>query len=68
MSYQNQRGGIPTYEKETQIKAKMLYDFLDQSGGYYVNKTDPKFRSKNNCNFRIPKNRELEAKLIAEAE
>lgn len=68
VSYMNQRGGIPVYQRETEIKAKMLYDTLDASGGYYVNKTDKAFRSLNNVNFRIPKNRDLEKKLMTEAE
>lgn len=46
----------------------MLYDLLDKSGGYYVNRTDPTFRSRINVNFRIEGNRSLEKKLIAEAE
>ena len=45
----------------------MLYNLLDKSNGYYVNKTDKKFRSRMNINFRIEGNRQLEAKLIEEA-
>lgn len=50
-----------------EVKSKMLYNLLDKSNGYYVNKTDKKFRSRMNINFRIEGNRQLEAKLIQEA-
>ena len=46
----------------------MLYDLIDGSGGYYVNRTQKKFRSRINVNFRIAKNMKLEDKLISEAE
>lgn len=50
-----------------EAKSKMVYDLLDRSNGYYVNRTDKKFRSRMNINFRIEGKRELEAKLISEA-
>lgn len=50
-----------------EVKSKMLYNLLDKSNGYYVNKTDKKFRSRMNINFRIEGNRQLETKLIQEA-
>lgn len=50
-----------------EVKSKMVYNLLDKSNGYYVNKTDKKFRSRMNINFRIEGNRQLEAKLIQEA-
>ena len=50
-----------------EVKSKMLYNLLDKSNGYYVNRTDKKFRSRMNINFRIEGNRQLEAKLIEEA-
>jgi phosphoserine aminotransferase len=67
-SYMNQMGGLRKYDRDAEIKSKMLYEVIDQSGGYYVNKTDPKYRSRINVNFRIEKNVKLEEKLIADAE
>ena len=49
------------------VKSRMLYDLLDASGGYYVNRTEVKFRSRMNVNFRIEGDRQLESKLIEEA-
>lgn len=64
VSYMNQMGGIEYYERMAEVKSKMLYDLLDKSDGYYVNRTDHKFRSKMNVNFRIEGDRSLEKKLI----
>ena len=49
------------------VKSAMLYNLLDKSEGYYVNRTQKKFRSRMNVNFRIEGNRKLEDKFIAEA-
>lgn len=45
------------------IKSRMLYDLIDRSKGYYVNRTEHKFRSRMNVNFRIEGDRTLEKKL-----
>ena len=67
VSYCNQKGGLKFYDEEANIKSSMLYSLLDNSNGYFVNRTDKKFRSRINVNFRIEGNRALEAKLIKEA-
>lgn len=42
----------------------MLFDVIDGSNGYYVNKTDKRFRSRMNIIMRIAgNNSELEKKL-----
>jgi len=42
----------------------MLFDVIDGSKGYYVNKTDKRFRSRMNVIMRIAgSNAELEKKL-----
>lgn len=48
-------------------KSRMLYDLIDKSDGYYVNKTDTNFRSRVNIVLRIDKDHTLEKKIIAEA-
>lgn len=45
ISYMNQKGGLDYYKRMAEFKSRMLYDALDKSGGYYVNKTDKNFRS-----------------------
>lgn len=56
-SYMNQIGGIEYYDRMAEAKSRMVYDLLDKSNGYYVNRTDKKFRSRMNINFRIEGNR-----------
>lgn len=67
ISYQNQVGGIDYYNRMADVKSQMLYNLLDKSGGYYVNRTDKNFRSRMNVNFRIEGDLSLEDKLIKEA-
>lgn len=67
-SYMNQKGGIPFYNREAEIKSGMLYSLIDNSNGYYVNRVNKSMRSRINCIFKIEGNRQLEPKLIAEAE
>ena len=67
-SYMNQAGGLSLYDREADIKSGMLYKLIDNSNGYYVNYTEKAYRSRMNCNFRIPHNLALEAKFIKEAE
>ena len=45
----------------------MLYELLDNSNGYYINRTEKRFRSRMNVNFRIEGDKSLEAKLVEEA-
>lgn len=65
-SYMNQRGGLSHYENIANIKSKMLYNLIDNSGGFYVNNTDKAYRSRINIIFRIPNNLALEDELIKE--
>ena len=59
-------GGISGMEKINNEKAAMLYDAIDNSGGFYTNTIAPEDRSKMNIvmNMATP---ELEAELIKEA-
>lgn len=65
--YMNQRGGVEHYDRMADAKSRMLYDLIDKSDGYYVNKTDTNFRSRVNIVLRIDKDHTLEKKIIAEA-
>lgn len=67
-SYQNQMGGLSYYDMLCDQRSQMLYSLLDNSNGYYVNRTDKRYRSRVNVNFRIELDRKLEDKFIKEAE
>ena len=62
------RGGIEAMDKLNQEKAKILYDAIDNSDGFYVGHARKDSRSLMNVSFNIlDKNADLEAKLIKEA-
>eukprot|EP00351_Strombidinopsis_sp_SopsisLIS2011_P000854 CAMPEP_0116876106 /NCGR_PEP_ID=MMETSP0463-20121206/8135_1 /TAXON_ID=181622 /ORGANISM="Strombidinopsis sp, Strain SopsisLIS2011" /LENGTH=109 /DNA_ID=CAMNT_0004522553 /DNA_START=793 /DNA_END=1122 /DNA_ORIENTATION=+ len=48
-------------------KTQALYDYIDNSNGYYISKVNPKYRSRLNVPFRIMNDKNLEAKFIKEA-
>jgi len=58
-------GGLIEMEKINKEKAKILYDFIDNSG-FYRGTADPDSRSLMNVTFRLP-NEDLEKKFVDEA-
>nr|MBO4518058.1 3-phosphoserine/phosphohydroxythreonine transaminase [Clostridia bacterium] len=58
-------GGVPAMQKINEEKAKMLYDFIDNSS-FYTNSVNKKDRSLMNVPFVAP-TEELNAKFVAEA-
>jgi phosphoserine aminotransferase len=59
-------GGIPEIEKRNRKKAKILYDLIDKSNGFYKGHAVPDSRSLMNVTFNLP-TPELEEKCIKEA-
>ena len=59
-------GGLPEMARRNSIKAKILYDVIDESDGFYRGHADKDSRSFMNVTFRLP-NEELEKKFVAEA-
>jgi phosphoserine aminotransferase len=45
----------------------MLYDYIDNSEGYYSNPVELKYRSRTNIPFRVKKDDKLETKFLSEA-
>src|SRR6202522_3601500 len=61
-------GGVAAIEKRNEAKARLLYDAIDSSGGYYGGPIEKDSRSKMNVTFRVAGgNEELEKKFAAEA-
>lgn len=60
-------GGIEAMKKTNDAKAKILYDAIDNSDGFYVNPIAPADRSNMNVPFTIPMSQELEAVFVKEA-
>ncbi len=59
-------GGIPAIEKKNRDKAKLLYDLIDGSGGFYKGHARKDSRSLMNVTFNL-RTKELEDKCAAEA-
>lgn len=60
-------GGLEKMHELNRKKAGLLYDAIDQSGGFYRGHADKSCRSLMNVTFRLP-SEELEKKFAAEAE
>jgi phosphoserine aminotransferase len=50
----NDIGGLAKMEAQNRAKAKLLYDVLDSSGGFYKGHSQPEWRSMMNVSFRLP--------------
>ncbi|NBW87335.1 MAG: 3-phosphoserine/phosphohydroxythreonine transaminase, partial [Planctomycetia bacterium] len=59
-------GGLSGMARHNAAKAKVLYDVLDQSGGFYAGHARPDCRSDMNVTFRLP-DESLEKKFVAGA-
>ena len=69
MKWLDEQGGIEAIEKKNQEKAKLLYDAIDNSNGFYIGHARKDSRSLMNVSFNIKdKDGNLEAKLLAESE
>lgn len=60
------KGGLTGIARANEAKAKILYDAIDSSDGYFSGHADIAARSLMNVTFRLP-NAELEKKFVAEA-
>lgn len=61
------KGGIVAMQRENEAKAKLLYDALDRSDGFYRPHAEREARSLMNVTFCLP-SEELEEKFCVEAE
>lgn len=59
-------GGIEAISKRNEEKAKLIYDAIDESNGFYIGHAEKESRSLMNITFRV-KDEELEKKFLAEA-
>ena len=60
------QGGLPEMAKRNERKAKVIYDAIDNSNGFYRGHADKDSRSFMNVTFRLP-SEDLEKKFVAEA-
>jgi len=62
------KNGLQYYKEMAHKKSSLLYDYIDNSDGYYSNPVDKPYRSRMNIPFRVKCNEELENKFLKEAE
>ncbi|BDH62964.1 phosphoserine aminotransferase [Lysinibacillus sp. PLM2] len=60
------QGGLEAVQKRNEEKAKLIYDAIDNSNGFYKGHATPESRSLMNITFRVA-DEELEKKFLAEA-
>jgi len=66
LNYTKEIGGIAEIAKRNEEKAKLIYDAIDASNGFYLGHAEPGSRSLMNITFRV-KDEALEKKFLAEA-
>jgi phosphoserine aminotransferase len=62
----NNVGGLEAMQTRNEEKARLLYDELDRSEGFYAGHAQPRYRSLMNVTFRLPSD-ELTNQFVAEA-
>lgn len=67
LAWLDSQGGVVEIERRNREKARLVYEAIDASGGFYTCPVEPKSRSIMNVVFRLP-NADLEAKFLASAE
>ena len=65
LDYWKGEGGVTEVEKRNRAKAKLLYDVIDSSGGFFNGHAREDSRSLMNVTFRLP-SEELEKKVVEE--
>jgi phosphoserine aminotransferase len=60
-------GGLENMARINREKARLLYETIDQSGGFYRGHAHPEHRSMMNVTFRLP-NEALEKQFLQEAQ
>lgn len=66
LEYMKEKGGVPNFERINREKAKLLYDAIDASGGFYKGHAEVGSRSLMNVTFRLP-TEDMEKQIVDEA-
>jgi phosphoserine aminotransferase len=68
LAHMNKMGGLPHYTELAAKRSSTLYNFIDNSDGYYTNPVAVSDRSRMNIPFRVKCDPKLEDKFLAEAQ
>ena len=66
LEYMKEKGGVPNFERINREKAKLLYDAIDASGGFYKGHAEVGSRSLMNVTFKLP-TEDMEKQIVDEA-
>jgi phosphoserine aminotransferase len=66
LKWLQRQGGVAGIERVNVEKARLLYDAIDGSGGFYVNRVQPRHRSRMNVPFSL-RDAKLDAAFLSEA-
>lgn len=66
LKWVEEKGGVEEIAKHNEAKAKIIYDAIDNSNGFYTGHATPESRSLMNITFRVA-DEELEKQFLAEA-
>lgn len=66
LKWVEEQGGLTAIQKRNEEKAKVIYDAIDNSNGFYTGHATPESRSLMNITFRVA-DEELEKQFLAEA-
>ena len=67
IEYMLEIGGLAKMQELAEKRSTLLYNYIDNSDGFYSNNVRPEFRSRMNIPFRVKSDEELEKKFIAQA-
>lgn len=59
-------GGLPAIEERNKVKARLIYDVIDKSDGFYKGHAEKEARSRMNVTFNLA-NAEMETDFVAKA-
>lgn len=66
--YLKRTGGLQAWDELSKKKSGLLYDFIDNSDGFYIAPVQKEYRSRMNIPFRIKNDAALEDKFVKEAQ
>ncbi|MEL7158107.1 MAG: 3-phosphoserine/phosphohydroxythreonine transaminase [Actinomycetota bacterium] len=67
LRWMDDHGGVAAMEERAAARSGLIYQAIDDSGGFYRSPVDPDYRSHTNVVFRLP-DEGLETEFVAEAE
>lgn len=66
LNWIEEKGGLEAIAKNNEVKAKVIYDAIDNSNGFYIGHATPESRSLMNITFRVS-DEALEKQFLSEA-